>query len=191
MMGRVVADEVAKAFPDGAKIGMIYFDATYKLVNEREAGFEEGVADHPNLEIVTKSPMADPFATEEIATAMIARYPDLDVIFAPWDLPAEGVVAALRGAGREDIKVATIDLGFTGAYEIATDGLIFVESSQLVYDWGRVGCMAAALKLLGEEVPPYTIVPVFSVTKENLVEGWYLGFGGKVTLPPEVLSEVQ
>jgi ribose transport system substrate-binding protein len=190
-MGAAVADEVAKEFPDGANIGMIYFDATYKLVNEREEGFEDRINEQDNLEIVIKEPMADPFKTESIASAMIAREKDLDVIFAPWDLPAEGVVAALRAAGREDVKVATIDLGFTGAQEIASDGLIFVESSQLVYEWGRTGAIAAALKLLGEEVPPYTIVPVYAVTKENLVEGWDLGFGGTVSLPEEALNALE
>ncbi len=190
-MGGVVADEVAKAFPNGAKLGMIYFDANYKLVNEREKGFEDRIRSKGNIEIVTRAPMADPYKTQEIASAMIARYPDLNVIFAPWDLPAEGVVAALRGAGRNDIKVATIDLGFTGAREIANDGLIFVESSQLVYDWGKVGAIAAALQLLGQQAPPYVIVPVFAVTKSNLLEGWRLGFGGKVNLPPEVTSKLK
>ena len=185
-MGAVVADEIAKRFPDGAKLGMIYFDAVYRIVNEREAGFRAQLEEYPNIELVAEQPMTDPFKTEEIASAMIARNPELDVIFAPWDLPAEGVKAALQGAGRDDIAIATIDLGFTGARDIACGGQIFVESSQLVYEWGRTGAIAAALKILGEEVPPYLLVPVFAVTEENFEEGWDLAYGGTVPLPPEV-----
>jgi len=186
-IGAVVADAIYDRFPDGAKVGVIYFDAVYKLVNEREEGFEDQLATYDNLEVVAREPMTDPFATEQIANAMITRNPDLDVIFAPWDLPAEGVKAAVQGAGRaEDIAIATIDLGFTGVRDMGCGGPIFVESSQLVYEWGRTGAIAAALHALEAEVPPYVIVPVFAVTSDNLKEGWELAYQGKVPLPPEV-----
>lgn len=181
--GAAVAREVAKRFPDG-KLGMIFFDANYKLVNEREEGFVDELG-KANVEIVARQPMSDPSKTQDITSAMLARNPDLDAIFAPWDLPADGVVAALSGANK-DIPVAHIDLGFTGATEIACGtGPIFVMSSQLVYEWGRTGAIAAALHALGEEVPPYIIVPVFAVTEENLEEGWNLAYGGVVPLPDE------
>jgi ribose transport system substrate-binding protein len=182
--GAAVAREVATRFPDGAQLGMIYFDANYKLVNEREQGFVDALSE-TNVEIAARQPMADPQETQEIASAMVARTPDLDVIFAPWDLPADGVLAALSGAN-EDIPLAHIDLGFTGATQIACDsGPVFVMSSQLVYEWGRTGAIAAALHALGEPVPPYVIVPVFAVTEDNLEEGWDLAYGGLVPLPAE------
>lgn len=185
-MGSKVADVVCDRYPDGARLGQLFFDATYKLVNEREEGFTNRINECESVEVVTEEPMADPFATQEIATAMVSRDADLDVIFAPWDLPAEGVVAGLRSANlTEDIDVATIDLGFFGARQIACEETVFVESSQLVYEWGRTGAMAAALSLLGEEVPPYLLVPVYAVTRDNLQEGWDLGFGGVVDLPQE------
>jgi ribose transport system substrate-binding protein len=180
--GAAVAREVAKKFPNGAKLGMIYFDANYKIVNEREKGFEDELA-KTNVKIVVRQPMSDPSKTQEITSAMLARHPDLDVIFAPWDLPADGVIAALNAAGKK-IPVAHIDLGFTGATQIACDtGPVFVMSSQLVYEWGRTGAIAAALHALGQEVPPYIVVPVFATTKENLQEAWDLGYGSAVPLP--------
>jgi ribose transport system substrate-binding protein len=180
--GAAVAREVAKKFPNGAKLGMIYFDANYKIVNEREKGFEDELA-KTNVKIVVRQPMSDPSKTQEITSAMLARHPDLDVIFAPWDLPADGVIAALNAAGKK-IPVAHIDLGFTGATQIACDtGPVFVMSSQLVYEWGRTGAIAAALHALGQQVPPYIVVPVFATTKENLQEAWDLGYGSAVPLP--------
>lgn len=183
-MGEVVAEKVKERFKDGADLGMIYFDANYKLVNEREKGFEEGLKGS-NVKIVGKQPMSDPSKTQGIANAMISRDPSLDLVFAPWDQPAEGVVAGLNGAGAKKTEVATIDLGFSGAKSIACGGKVFVESSQLVYEWGRTGAIAAALHALDEQVPPYLVVPVYAVTKENLAEGWDLAFGGLVPLPGE------
>ena len=185
-MGAVVADAIHDKYPDGAKIGMIYFDATYKLVNEREKGFTEELAKYPNLVVVSRQPMTDPSKTEQITTGMLARNPEINVIFAPWDLPATGVDAALQGLNRSDVAVATIDLGFTGVKDMACGGPVFVESSQLVYEWGRSGAIAAALHALGQAVPPYVIVPVFAVTKANLADGWNLAYEGQVPLPPEV-----
>ena len=180
--GAAVARAVAARFPNGAKLGMIYFDANYKIVNEREKGFVDEL-DKTKVKIVVRMPMSDPHKTQEITSAMLARYPDLDVIFAPWDLPADGVLAALNAAGKK-IPVAHIDLGSTGATQIACDtGPIFVMSSQLVYEWGRTGAIAAALHALGRPVPPYVVVPVFAVTKDNLKEGWDLAYGRVVPLP--------
>lgn len=183
-MGEVVAEKVKERFKDGADLGMIYFDANYKLVNEREKGFEDGLKGS-NVEVVGRQPMSDPSKTQGIANAMVSRDPNLDLIFAPWDQPAEGVVAGLNGAGAKKTEVATIDLGFSGAKSIACGDKVFVESSQLVYEWGRTGAIAAALHALGQPVPPYLVVPVYAVTKENLAEGWELAFGGLVPLPKE------
>lgn len=185
--GAAVAREVAKRFPDGAKLGMIYFDAIFQLVNEREAGFVDELA-KTNVEMVVRMPMSNPHAAQEIASAMLVRHPDLDVIFAPWDLPADGVVATLNATGKK-LPVAHIDLGFTGATQIACDtGPIFVMSSQLVYEWGQTGAIAAALHALGQPVPPYVVVPVFAATKDNLQEAWDLGYGGGAPLPKAALE---
>lgn len=181
-MGAVVANEVVKRF-DGGKLGMIFYDANYKLVNEREKGFEDAIS-ASDIEIVTRQPMVDPSKTQGIASAMVARDADLDVIFAPWDGPAEGVVAGLNGANKE-VPVATIDLGFSGATSIACDGLVFVESSQMVYEWGRTAAISAGLHVLGEEVPPFLVTPVFAVTKENIEEAWDLAYEGGIPLPKE------
>ena len=180
--GAAVAREVAKRFPSGANLGMIFFDANYKIVNEREQGFVDELG-KTSVKIAERLPMSDPHKTQEITSALSARNPNIDVIFAPWDLPADGVVAALNAAGTK-IPVAHIDLGFTGATQIACNtGPIFVMSSQLVYEWGRTGAIAAALHAIGQPVPPYVVVPVFAVTKDNLKDAWELAYGGGVPLP--------
>ncbi|WP_426231667.1 substrate-binding domain-containing protein [Pararhizobium sp. DWP3-4] len=180
--GALLAREVAKKFPDGGKLGMIYFDANYKIVNEREQGFQDEIA-KTDIEMAVRSPMSSPNSTQDITSAMLARNSDLDVIFAPWDLPADGVIAALNAAGSK-IAIAHIDLGFTGATQIACNkGPIFAMSSQLVYEWGRTGAIAAALHELGQPVPPYVMVPIFTANKDNLKEAWDIAYGATAELP--------
>ena len=153
----------------------------HELVGESQEFLKE--IEKTNVKVVTRAPMSNPHATQDITSAMLARYSDLDVIFAPWDLPADGVMAALSAAGAK-IPVAHIDLGFTGATQIACGtGPVFVMSSQLVYEWGRTGAIAGALHELGQPVPPYIVVPVFAVTKDNLKDGWNLAYGATTPLP--------
>ena len=186
--GAALAREVAKQYPDGAKLGMIYFDANFKLVNEREKGFEDALG-KTNVKTVVRMPMSDPHKTQDIASAMLTRYADLNVIFAPWDLPADGVLAALTAAGNKKVGVVHIDLGSTGASEIACGtGPIFAMTGEMVYEWGRTGAIAAALHALGQPVPPYVLAPVFAVTKDNLEDGWNLAYGGAAPLPSSALS---
>ena len=50
---------------------------------------------------------------------MLTKHPDLDGIWAVWDVPAEGVMAAARAAGRNDLMIATEDLGKNVAIALA------------------------------------------------------------------------
>ena len=56
---------------------------------------------------------------------MLTRNADLDGIWAVWDVPAEGVINAIRTAGREnDVVVTTIDLGQNVAISLAQGGIV-------------------------------------------------------------------
>jgi ribose transport system substrate-binding protein len=185
--GATVADGIAKWYPDGAKVGVIRWSFNHPVVKGRDAGFLERLKRYPNLEVIADLPMDDPTKAQEVAAAMITRYPEVEVIYGPWDSPpSEGIVAAIRAAGREDdIKVATMDLGFTGAHEIAHDGIIFHDTAQAVYEGGRTMAVAAALCRLGKEVPEFLIVPTYGVDKDNLNCGWLYMHGPNIPLPEE------
>ncbi|GAA1791635.1 substrate-binding domain-containing protein [Planosporangium flavigriseum] len=186
-----LGDVTAKALGDDlggkAKIGQIFYDANFFVVNERERAFEQTLkAKYPGIEVVERAPMADPAKVEDIASAMIARHPDIKAIFAPWDTAAEGVVAALRNAGRQDIGVYTIDLGNTNALDMARGGLIKEMTSTLAVEFGHTLAISGAYGLLGKQAPPMAVVPAFPVTKKNLKQGWESTFG--VTLPADIAA---
>jgi ribose transport system substrate-binding protein len=186
-LGDVTADALGKDLGGKGKIGQIFFDANFFVVNERERAFEATLkARYPGIEVVERAPMADPAKVEDIASAMIARNPDIKAIFAPWDTAAEGVVAALRNAGRQDIGVYTIDLGNTNALDMAKGGLIKEMTSTLAVEFGHTMAIAGAYGLLGKKAPPMAVVPAFPVTQDNLAEGWESTFG--VTLPADIAA---
>ncbi|MFP3821608.1 sugar ABC transporter substrate-binding protein, partial [Bacillus sp. SIMBA_008] len=90
-----------------------------------------------------------------VANAMLTSEPDLEAIWAVWDVPAEGVMAAARETGRTDIKLATEDLGTNVAIALAEDEMVVGLGAQLPYDQGVTEARLGALSILGEEVPAY------------------------------------
>lgn len=186
-LGNATADAVGNGLGGQGKIGQIYYDANFYVTNQREKAFEQTLkSKYPGIEVVDRAPMADPAKVEDVAAAMIARHPDIKAIFAPWDTAAEGVVAALRNAGRTDVGVYTIDLGNTNALEMAKGGMIKEMTSTLAVEFGNSLAVAGAYGLLGKKAPPMVIVPAFPVTKDNLAKGWESTFG--VSLPTDIAA---
>jgi ribose transport system substrate-binding protein len=189
-LGEVTADALAEGIGGEGDIGFIYYDANFYVTNQREEVAEQTIrANYPDINIVAKEPMADPAKVEDVASAMIAKHPEIKAIFAPWDTAAEGVVAALRQAGRDDVKVYTIDLGNTNALNMASGGMVKEMTSTLATEFGSTMAIAGAYGVLGKEAPEMLIVPAFPVTQDNLAEGWESTFGQ--TLPTDIASALK
>jgi ribose transport system substrate-binding protein len=178
-LGKVTAQSMGKDMGGKGNVGMIYFDANFYVTNQREKAFQEELAaKYPGIKIVDRASMADTTKAEAIASDMVTKHPDIKAIFAPWDSPvAESVVAALKAAGRSDVKVYTIDLGNTNALDMAKGGNVQEETSTLSVEFGNSLAVAGAYGVLGKPAPPMVIVPAFPVTKSNLTSGWASTFG--------------
>ena len=64
-------------------------------------------SDYPSIQIVEEQGIAGPdFAgdAQSAANAMLSKHSDLAGIWAVWDVPAEGVMAAARASGRGDLR---------------------------------------------------------------------------------------
>jgi ribose transport system substrate-binding protein len=178
-LGNVTADAMGTDMGGKGKVGMIYYDADFYVTNEREKAFQDELASkYPGIKIVDKESMADTTKAEAITSDMLTKHPEIKAIFAPWDSPiAESVVAALKAAGRSDVKVYTIDLGNTNALDMAKSGNIQEETSTLAVEFGNSLAIAGVYGVLGKTAPPMVIVPAFAVTKSNLSTGWASTFG--------------
>lgn len=167
---------LARSLGGSGKIGVIYHEANFFVTQQRYDGFTTTIAEKfPNIEIVQEQGIAGPdFAgdAQSVANAMLTRNPDLNGIWAVWDVPAEGVMAAARETGRTDIKIATEDLGTNVAIALAKNEMIVGLGAQLPYDQGVAEADLAALSILGIEVPAYVALSSLPVDHANVLDAW-------------------
>src|SRR3954470_2878826 len=174
--GVVSAHLMARSLGGSGKIGLIYHEADFFVTKQRYEGFKKTIQDnYPDIEVVDEQGIAGPdFAgdAQKVADAMLSQHADLDGIWAVWDVPAEGVLAAARSAGRDDLKVATEDLGLNVAIALAKDENVIGLGAQLPFDQGVTEARLAALALLGEQTPPYVALSALPVDHDNVLEAW-------------------
>jgi ribose transport system substrate-binding protein len=167
---------LARSMGGEGTIGVIYHEADFFVTKQRYDGFTTTIAEEfPDIEIVQEQGIAGPdFAgdAQAAANAMLTKYADLDGIWAVWDVPAEGVLAAARETGRTDIKIATEDLGTNVAIALAKNQMIVGLGAQLPYDQGVAEADAAALSLLGIDVPAYIALSSLPVDHDNVLDAW-------------------
>jgi ribose transport system substrate-binding protein len=157
-------------------IGMVWFDIDFFVTNQRRDAFKETITNcYPNIKIAeyqgfpTGSDLSGAAGT--VASAMLTRSPNLDGIWAVWDAPAEGVIAAARSAGRNDLIVTTEDLGLTSALSVKK-GVIAGLGAQRPYDQAIAEAKLAAYGLLGKAAPPYVALYALPVSKDNVIQAW-------------------
>jgi len=174
--GVASAHLMAQALDGSGTVGLVYHDADFFVTHQRYAAVRQTIAEsHPGLEIVAERGVRGPdFAAEaqRVASAMLERHPGLSGIWAVWDVPAEGVIAAARTAGRSDLCITTVDLGLNVALEIARGGLVFGTGAQRPFDQGVNEAELAAYGLLGKEPPAYVTLPALPVSKVSVLEAW-------------------
>jgi ribose transport system substrate-binding protein len=174
--GVVSAHLMAKALGGKGEIGVIYHEADFFVTKQRWQGFTATIKkDYPDMRIVEEKGIAGPdFAgdAQSVANAFLSRHPKLDGIWAVWDVPAEGVMAAARSYGRYDLAVATEDLGKNVAIALAKDQIVVGLGAQVPFDQGITEARLGAGALLGKTQPPYVALSALPVDHTNVLEAW-------------------
>ncbi len=86
-------------------VAVLFYDADFHVTNFRDAAFLQTLSDEcPDVDIVAKEGFADPNRAEDIASGILARHPDVSGIYVSWAVPAQGVLAALDGAGNTTLR---------------------------------------------------------------------------------------
>lgn len=172
-MGREAARLLSEALGGHAPIGYIYHDARFFVTNNRDREFKRTVQSrYPGLKIVAEAGFSQENKTEEVAAAMLLQHPEVKGIYVAWDVAAEGVVAALRAAGRYDVKVVTHDLGATNDLDMVMDGNVCAKVADRPFEIGETMARAAALRLIGKPVPPFIVTPSYAMDKRTVAKGW-------------------
>lgn len=187
--GKAAADIMAKQLNYKGDIAMMFYDLVYPVTNERDRGFKETIEnDYPEMKIVMESGFTDVNNTGTVADAIFAKYPDINGIYASWDIPAEGAIASANSLGRTDVVITCCDLGDTAARMIATDGMIKGTGAPLSPQQGEAEALIAAYALLGKEMPStFVTPPAQPVVKENVAEAYKSSYGVEA---PDWLKEL-
>ena len=174
--GVVSAHLMAKALGGKGEIGLVFHEADFFVTKQRYDAFKSTITkDYPDIKIVEEQGIAGPdFAgdAQSVANAMLSKHPTLAGIWAVWDVPAEGVMAAARASGRADLKIATEDLGKNVAIALAKNELVVGLGAQRPFDMGVTQVDLAAGALLGKKQPGYVAIPALPVEHSNVLEAW-------------------
>jgi ribose transport system substrate-binding protein len=191
--GVASAHLMAEQLKGKGKIGIVFHEADFFVTKQRYIAFKKTIAaDYPGIKIVAQQGIAGPdFAgdAEKVASAMLTKNADLDAIWAVWDVPAEGVLAAARANGRNDLDVTTIDLGQNVAIDMAKGGPVKGLGAQRPFDQGVAEATLAGYGLLDKKAPPYVAVNALPVTPRNLADAWQTVY--HQGLPPKVVKAEQ
>jgi ribose transport system substrate-binding protein len=163
--------------PQGGEVGMVFHAATdFFQTRQRYLGFKKAIADnYPNIKIVAEQGIGGPDFVgdaEKAASAMLTSRRNIKGIWAVWDVPAEGVIAAARAAGRDNLIITTVDLGQNVAIDMARGGYVKGVSAQRPYDQGVTEALLAGYALLGKKAPTFVAWPIIPTTRENVLAAW-------------------
>ena len=190
-LGMYIADELAKSIGGKGEVGAMYFANDFYVTNLRYIGFIARLAaKYPDVKLVTVAGHDNPDKGMDVAQAMLARYPNLNGMYASWSIPAMGAEAAATTAGLtpDKFKIANENFDQIVAANMAKNGFIAGISSQRPYDQGVAEAKAGLLALIGETVPPYIVVPPLAVNRGNLPASYKTIY--RKELPAEMAADL-
>ncbi|MBV9997510.1 MAG: substrate-binding domain-containing protein [Verrucomicrobia bacterium] len=191
-LGMYVADELAKAIGGTGDVAAMYFANDFYVTNLRYIGFiARLMVKYPNVRLVAAAGHDDPNKGQEVAQAVLARYPKLKGLYGSWSIPAMGAATAAQVAGRnpQNFKIVCENFDQIVAANVAKGGLIAGISSQRPYDQGVAEATAGALALIGVPVPTYIVVPPLAVDRQNLAEAYQTIY--HIPLPDKMLADLK
>jgi ribose transport system substrate-binding protein len=173
-MGEAAAELMSQALgPQGGDIGFIFHDADFYVTNNRDCRFLAVITQkHPEIKVVAEGGMTEEGQTGDIASAMITQHPGIKAIYVTWSAAATSALGALRAANRTDVKVVAHDLDASNDLDMAKAGNLFGVAADKPYLIGQTQVKAAAMSLLGMQVPGFITVPVVTETKATIVQAW-------------------
>ena len=167
--GRLAAQEVAEAIGEEGRIVVLQGTPGTSASRERGSGFEEGIAEFPDIEVVARQPADfDRSKGLDVMTNMLQGNGDIDAVFAENDEMALGAAAALSSRGEESVVI-----GFDGTpegLEAVGEGVLHASVAQQPAELGRVALRNAIAAAEGESLEETVMVPVEVVTEENVDE---------------------
>jgi ribose transport system substrate-binding protein len=159
--GRLAAEYLVKLLAGaGGKVGIIGQPEVQSVI-DRETGFKEEIAKHPNLQLVpTLNGEGKRDRALKAAEDLLQGNPDLKAIFCINDETALGALAAAEAKGKTDLIIIGYDAAPEAVEKIKKGTALKADVAQQPREIGVKTIDAVARHLRGEPVAPKTEVPV-------------------------------
>jgi ribose transport system substrate-binding protein len=169
--GQVAAEILSAYIPQKGVVGLVDFGVDFFTTNERTRQVEQWFHEHRPDVTLKKVTFIDTTKVGDVAANFLTANPDVHGLYVVWDAPAMQVASALRAQGK-DIPIVTIDLGIEDGLELASCGLVKGIAAQQPYDQGVAEAEAAIQVLLGNQPPPWIVLPAMPVLPSNLTASY-------------------
>jgi galactofuranose transport system substrate-binding protein len=150
------------------------------LFNLWETAIKNGVAKHPNVQVVVDQPgNFDPRTTLRVIQDGLRAHPDISVVISPWDDMTRGAEQAITSLGKKpgtDVRIYSIG-GTKDALDRLEKGTFTETTALLPYQESYYAAVALVMALQGKPVNAYideALLPAITegpgsifITKEN------------------------
>lgn len=169
--GVVAADYMASQLPDGGDVAQIEGQAGSNAAILRIKGFKDGLAKHPNLNLVASVPGNwDGTQAYNVTRTLLSKNPGIKAIYANNDTMAVGVAKAVSDVGMANKIIIVGTDGIPAALDGIKAGTISATVTPLPYYQGYWSVKSLVLLLSGQKVPDWVVAPAQLITKNNLNE---------------------
>ncbi len=183
--GYLDGEYLADLFPDDHQIALVLVEYPHvSSTVERLNGFLDALRDYDQpYRIVGAYTAVQPEEGQLAGLRILEDFPQpgsVDAVFTVNDGGGLSVVDVLAAAGRDEIRVASIDGDPASIENIRAGRLTLIDTAQFCGVLGATAMRAAYAVATGQEVARKILVPVFPVTLET--QGRYSGWLGEI--PP-------
>ena len=176
--GKAAAEALAKLTNESGDVMVINVKPGISTTDLRAQGFEEGIKQYPGIKYIGQQySQNDPVKAASIATATIAKSPNLKGIFGTNLFSAEGAANGLRSSGKqEQVSIVGFDAG-PAQVKALQDGVVQALVMQKPAEIGRLGVEQAVKALKGEqttkEIPTGFVVATQDNMNDPEVSKWF------------------
>jgi ribose transport system substrate-binding protein len=169
--GAFAAASLAAYIPDDGVVGILDFAVDFFVTKERTIGFQKWMdANRPDITVKVVG-FQDTAKAGDIASNFLTANPDVQGMFTVWEVPAMGILTALRSQGKS-MPVTLVNVASDVATDLASGGMVKAVGAQRPYDEGVAEANFAARALIGGTNPSYLAFPAAPFLRNNTLEVW-------------------
>lgn len=169
--GAFAAAALATYIPENGVVGILDFGVDFFVTKERMRGFQAWMkTNRPDI-TVKIAEFQNPAKAGDDAANFLTANPDVQGMFTEWEVPAMGIITALRGQGKT-MPITVVNVASDIALDLANGGMVKAIGAQLPYDEGVAEANFAGRAIIGSTNPSYLAFPAAPFLRNNVLSAW-------------------